>query len=232
MFARGVRNSVGIDFNPKDKSLWFTDNQVDGMGDEHPAGRAQSCRQGRDAFRLPLLRRRQGPDQRVQGPAAPRRGDISASRDGGACGRPRHDVLYRPDVSAEVPRRHLLRATRIVEPYDADWRSRDVHTASRRTVPRTRPRRLPKGGSLRTESTWVGRSTSHSCRTGRSWCRTISQAPSTASPTKAADCRVQVAPGAACPAGQDGEDVASPGCRAADRIGDFAIDGDVGGSRR
>ena len=38
MFAWGVRNSVGMDFNPKDKTLWFTDNQVDGMGDDIPAG--------------------------------------------------------------------------------------------------------------------------------------------------------------------------------------------------
>lgn len=38
VFARGVRNSVGMDFNPKDGSLWFTDNQTDGMGDDIPAG--------------------------------------------------------------------------------------------------------------------------------------------------------------------------------------------------
>lgn len=34
----GMRNSSGLDFNPKDHSLWFTDNQVDGMGDEIPPG--------------------------------------------------------------------------------------------------------------------------------------------------------------------------------------------------
>ena len=34
----GLRNSVGLEFNPKDKSLWFTDNQTDGMGDDIPAG--------------------------------------------------------------------------------------------------------------------------------------------------------------------------------------------------
>jgi len=34
----GIRNSSGLAFNPKDKSLWFTDNQVDGMGDETPPG--------------------------------------------------------------------------------------------------------------------------------------------------------------------------------------------------
>jgi glucose/arabinose dehydrogenase len=38
VFAWGVRNSVGMDFNPKDKTLWFTDNQVDGMGDDTPPG--------------------------------------------------------------------------------------------------------------------------------------------------------------------------------------------------
>jgi glucose/arabinose dehydrogenase len=38
VFARGSRNSVGQDFNPKDGSLWWTDNQVDGMGDDIPPG--------------------------------------------------------------------------------------------------------------------------------------------------------------------------------------------------
>ncbi len=36
--ARGVRNSVGLDFSPQDRTLWFTDNQVDGMGDDMPPG--------------------------------------------------------------------------------------------------------------------------------------------------------------------------------------------------
>jgi glucose/arabinose dehydrogenase len=36
--AVGVRNSVGMDINPKDKTVWFTDNQTDGMGDTTPPG--------------------------------------------------------------------------------------------------------------------------------------------------------------------------------------------------
>ncbi len=36
--AKGVRNSVGMDINPRDKTVWFTDNQTDGMGDETPPG--------------------------------------------------------------------------------------------------------------------------------------------------------------------------------------------------
>jgi len=38
VFALGLRNPVGMDFNPKDKSLWTNDNQVDGMGDDKPPG--------------------------------------------------------------------------------------------------------------------------------------------------------------------------------------------------
>jgi glucose/arabinose dehydrogenase len=38
VFARGIRDSVGMDFNPKDGTLWFTDNQVDMMGDDIPPG--------------------------------------------------------------------------------------------------------------------------------------------------------------------------------------------------
>jgi glucose/arabinose dehydrogenase len=38
VYAVGVRNSVGMDFNPKDHTLWFTDNQTDGMGDNQPPG--------------------------------------------------------------------------------------------------------------------------------------------------------------------------------------------------
>jgi glucose/arabinose dehydrogenase len=36
IFARGVRNSVGFDFHPETKELWFTENGRDGMGDDIP----------------------------------------------------------------------------------------------------------------------------------------------------------------------------------------------------
>ena len=35
-YVEGIRNSVGMDFNPRTGELWFTDNQVDGMGDDQP----------------------------------------------------------------------------------------------------------------------------------------------------------------------------------------------------
>ncbi|MCI0681165.1 MAG: PQQ-dependent sugar dehydrogenase [Gemmataceae bacterium] len=38
VYTYGVRNSVGMDFNPANGELWFNDNQVDGMGDNIPPG--------------------------------------------------------------------------------------------------------------------------------------------------------------------------------------------------
>jgi len=37
VFARGVRNSVGFDWDPHTKELWFTDNGRDMLGDELPS---------------------------------------------------------------------------------------------------------------------------------------------------------------------------------------------------
>jgi glucose/arabinose dehydrogenase len=38
VYTFGVRNSVGHDFHPETGELWWTDNQVDGMGDDIPPG--------------------------------------------------------------------------------------------------------------------------------------------------------------------------------------------------
>ncbi|HTH61385.1 MAG TPA: PQQ-dependent sugar dehydrogenase [Paraburkholderia sp.] len=51
--AHGVRNSVGLDFNPKDKTLWFTDNQVDMMGDDIPPGELNHVTQAGQHFGFP-----------------------------------------------------------------------------------------------------------------------------------------------------------------------------------
>jgi glucose/arabinose dehydrogenase len=53
VYATGVRNSVGMDFNPADRSLWFTDNQVDGMGDDQPPGELNRATQAGQNFGFP-----------------------------------------------------------------------------------------------------------------------------------------------------------------------------------
>lgn len=53
VYALGIRNSVGMDFNPADKTLWFTDNQVDGMGDDQPPGELNRITQMGENFGFP-----------------------------------------------------------------------------------------------------------------------------------------------------------------------------------
>src|SRR5215212_8623405 len=53
VYTRGIRNSVGIEFNPADKTLWFTDNQVDGMGDNQPPGELNRATQAGQNFGFP-----------------------------------------------------------------------------------------------------------------------------------------------------------------------------------
>ena len=36
VFARGIRNTVGFDWHPQTKELWFTDNGRDRQGDDVP----------------------------------------------------------------------------------------------------------------------------------------------------------------------------------------------------
>ena len=53
VFATGIRNSVGIEFNPKDGTVWFTDNQTDGMGDSIPAGEINRATKAGQFFGYP-----------------------------------------------------------------------------------------------------------------------------------------------------------------------------------
>jgi len=55
VYATGVRNSVGLDFNPKDGTLWFTDNQTDGMGDDIPLGEINRATKAGQFFGYPYI---------------------------------------------------------------------------------------------------------------------------------------------------------------------------------
>lgn len=66
--ARGVRNSVGMDINPKDKTVWFTDNQTDGMGDDTPPGELNRItKAGGEHFGYPYIH---GNNVQIAGTAA------------------------------------------------------------------------------------------------------------------------------------------------------------------
>ena len=66
--AVGVRNSVGQDFNPKDGTLWFTDNQTDGLGNDIPPGELNHITKIGQDFGYPYWN---GHVKIAGGPAAP-----------------------------------------------------------------------------------------------------------------------------------------------------------------
>jgi glucose/arabinose dehydrogenase len=52
--ARGVRNTVGFDFHPKTKDLWFTDNQRDWLSEDFPLDELNRVKSpGKDNFGYP-----------------------------------------------------------------------------------------------------------------------------------------------------------------------------------
>ncbi|MBO0902404.1 PQQ-dependent sugar dehydrogenase [Jiella sonneratiae] len=53
VFVSGIRNSVGMQFNPANGDLWFTDNQVDGMGDDIPPGELNRATKAGENFGFP-----------------------------------------------------------------------------------------------------------------------------------------------------------------------------------
>ncbi len=63
LVAEGVRNTVGFDFDPKDGSLWFTDNGRDWMGDDQPDDELNHVTQpGKQHFGFPYCHQGTLPD--------------------------------------------------------------------------------------------------------------------------------------------------------------------------
>ncbi len=54
VFAHGVRNTVGFDWNPQDGTLWFTDNGRDMMGDDIPPDELNRAPQAGMHFGFPF----------------------------------------------------------------------------------------------------------------------------------------------------------------------------------
>ena len=60
--ARGVRNSVGFDWNPVDHALWFTDNGRDMMGDDVPSDKLNHVEKPDQHFGYPYCHQGDLPD--------------------------------------------------------------------------------------------------------------------------------------------------------------------------
>jgi glucose/arabinose dehydrogenase len=62
VYARGVRNSVGFDWDPRSKELWFTDNGRDMMGDDMPSDELDHAPRAGMHFGFPYCHQGDEPD--------------------------------------------------------------------------------------------------------------------------------------------------------------------------
>lgn len=62
--ARGVRNTVGFDWHPETGELWFTDNGIDGLGDDMPADELNRLSEVGQHFGFPYVHQGDTLDQR------------------------------------------------------------------------------------------------------------------------------------------------------------------------
>ena len=64
VFARGIRNTVGFDWNPKTKELWFTDNGRDNIGDDIPSDELNTAPKAGMHFGYPYCHQGNIPDEK------------------------------------------------------------------------------------------------------------------------------------------------------------------------
>ena len=104
--ARGVRNTVGFDWHPVTKELWFTDNGRDWAGNDGPEDELNRVAKGNEGadFGFPYChanrRRRSG----RQAPESVCGRDAAGRVDGAAFRRARHQVLHRRHVPEAATR--------------------------------------------------------------------------------------------------------------------------------
>ena len=190
VYAWGIRNSVGMDFNPKDKTLWFTDNQVDGMGDDIPPGELNRATKAGQNFGFPYYGGGHVRTEEYKNETPPA------------------DVVF-PQVEMVAHAADLGMTFYSGKMFPKKYQGAIFsaqHGSWNRTVPvgarvmvtylkedgtAKRANRSRKAGSTRMANIWVGRWTSLSCGTARSWCRTTLPARSIASGTTANRARVR-----------------------------------------
>jgi glucose/arabinose dehydrogenase len=66
-FSRGVRNSVGFDWHPETKELWFTDNGRDMLGDDLPSDELNRAAKAGEHFGYPYCHQGDTPDPEFGG---------------------------------------------------------------------------------------------------------------------------------------------------------------------
>ena len=99
VFARGVRNTVGFDWHPTTRELWFTDNGRDKLGDDTPGDELNRAPKAGHALRLSVLPRGHDRRSRVRRQAPVQRVRAAGAAARAARGRDRHALLHGLAVS-------------------------------------------------------------------------------------------------------------------------------------
>jgi len=160
IFASGLRNPVGLAWEPRTGVLWTVVNERDGLGDETPAGLPDlGARRGLLRLALLLL----GKDGRRPGAAGSgrgRQGHHTGLRAGRAH-RVAGPVLAARRSAARISRGHGHRAARLLEPQHAQWlqgRLRAVRGRASSRAAARHPNGLPRPGRTGVLWTTGGRS--------------------------------------------------------------------------
>ena len=177
IFARGVRNTVGFDWHPTTRELWFTDNGRDNLGNDAPGDELNRVPKAGMHFGYPFCH-----EGKIADPEFGAKRSCSGVRTAGtaACaarGRRRHALLHgiavpASSIAIRSSSRSTARGTAArAMPFNGNRISR-------------RPPARQQGGQLRAVRRRVARQSrsggvvlriSKCCRMDRCWCRTTWQ---------------------------------------------------------
>ncbi len=115
IFARGIRNTVGFDWHPATRSLWFTDNGRDNLGDENPNDELNSAPKAGMNFGYPYCHQGNTPDPEFGAKRMCSEFEAPAQLMGPTRGLDRHALLHRYQLPAGIPQRDHRGPTRVVE---------------------------------------------------------------------------------------------------------------------
>ena len=112
--ARGVRNSVGFDWDPNTHDLWFTDNGRDHLGDNQPPDELNHATKPGCTSAIPIA---MGERSRILSTVANMLAENSRSRrrTGSSRRPPGHALLHRHHVPQGIPESNFYRRAWILE---------------------------------------------------------------------------------------------------------------------
>jgi glucose/arabinose dehydrogenase len=113
-----VRNTVGFDWHPVTKELWFTDNGRDWAGNAGPEDELNRIPKNMEgaSFGFPYCHANGIPDPDIKRPNPCAGVIMPAALTGPHSAGPRHQVLHRRHVPEAVQERRVHRAARLLEP--------------------------------------------------------------------------------------------------------------------